>query len=186
MILFLADLHGVANTWVLPHLKKLGYKYNVLESYFWLKDQKDPEKKIKEIEAEKIFLDSGAYTAFNKGLEIDVHEYSKFVVQYGHLFDVVASLDVKGNPEKSWENQKIMESYGLNPLPAYHVGEELKWFHKYLDNITRLKRGKISPRIVNKIRMELMENIEMKERRSFIKNNAITSIEAFIEKWSTK
>lgn len=134
MILFLADLHGVANTWVLPHLKELDYKYNVLESYFWLKDQKDPEVKIKEIAAEKVFLDSGAYTAFNKGLEIDVHEYSKFVVKYGHLFNVIASLDVKGNPEKSWENQKIMESYGLHPLPAYHIGEDLSWFHKYLDN----------------------------------------------------
>jgi glycosyltransferase involved in cell wall biosynthesis len=100
----------------------------------------------------------------------------KFVLNRGSLFHYAAPRSYNIVHEDVYRNRAI--------ATFLHGGKEL--FHKYLDNITRLKRGKISPRIVNKIRMEIMENTEMKERRSFIKENEITSIEAFIEKWSNK
>jgi len=100
----------------------------------------------------------------------------KFVLNRGSLFHYAAPRSYGLVYEDVYRNRAI--------ATFLYGGEEL--FNRYLDNLTRLKRGRISPRIINKICMEIMENIEMKERRSFIKENATTSIEAFIEKWSTK
>jgi hypothetical protein len=156
MILYLAGLHGLVGSGVLEHIHDLGYTYNTLESYYYLKDSKKGIQEIIEgIKAEKVFLDSGAFSAFNKGIEIPVAEYSAFVAEHQHLFDVVASMDVKGDPEKSWENQKIMESFGLNPIPVYHVGEDLKWLYKYLDNYEYFGIGTaVSPIHSDRLRRE--------------------------------
>lgn len=48
---------------------------------------------------------------------------------YGYV-----NLDVIFNPQKSWDNQKYMESCGLKPLPVYHFGEDCSWLKKYMDN----------------------------------------------------
>jgi len=99
----------------------------------------------------------------------------KFVLNRGSLFHYAAPRSYELVYEDVYRNRAI--------ATLLFGGKEL--FNRYLDNLTRLKRGKISPRIINKIRMELLENAEMQERRNFIKENATTSIEAFIEKWST-
>jgi len=44
------------------------------------------------------------------------------------------NLDVIFNPERTWDHQKYLESCGLNPIPVYHFGEDLKWLKKYMDN----------------------------------------------------
>jgi hypothetical protein len=162
MILYLAGLHGLVGSGVLEQIRDLGYTYNTLESYYYLKDAKGEIKDIiTNIKAEKVFLDSGAFSAFNKGIEIPVDEYSKFVAEHQDLFDVVASMDVKGDPEKSWENQKIMESFGLNPIPVYHVGEELKWLYKYLDSYEYFGIGTaVSPIHSDRLRREFEQVFE--------------------------
>lgn len=44
-----------------------------------------------------------------------------------------AGLDVIGDPQKTLENTKYMESkYGLNPLPTFHVGSDIKYLKPLL------------------------------------------------------
>jgi hypothetical protein len=60
-------------------------------------------------------------------------DYIAFVNKYKSQLLTYVNLDVIFNPEKSWENQKYMESCGLTPLPVYHFGEDQKWLKKYMD-----------------------------------------------------
>jgi hypothetical protein len=57
-------------------------------------------------------------------------------------------------------------------------------FNLYLDNISSRQRGRISPRIINRMREEIPNILDLRERKSHIEDNAITSIEAWIAQWS--
>ena len=80
----------------------------------------------------KLFLDSGAFSAKTQQVEINIQEYIAFIKKHEHLLEVYANLDVIGSAEGTWENQKIMEAAGLNPLPVFHYGEDMKWLQRYL------------------------------------------------------
>lgn len=81
----------------------------------------------------ELFLDSGAFSAWSQGKEIDIQEYIKFIKENEEVIDIYANLDVIGNAEATWNNQMIMEKEGLHPLPVYHFGENEKWLKKYLN-----------------------------------------------------
>jgi len=59
--------------------------------------------------------------------------YIETLLEKGHLYDVYPNLDVINHGELSWENQQILESHGLNPIPVWHFGTDLKWLELYLD-----------------------------------------------------
>jgi len=80
-----------------------------------------------------LFLDSGAYSAWSKGVNINIDDYIDFIKQNEKYIEIYAGLDVIGDPEKTWENQQYMEERGLKPLITFHKGEDLKWLKKYLD-----------------------------------------------------
>lgn len=80
----------------------------------------------------ELFIDSGAYSAWSQGKEIDINEYIKFIKEHEALIDVYANLDVIGDAEATWHNQMIMEKAGLKPLPVYHYGEDEKWLKRIL------------------------------------------------------
>ncbi len=88
-----------------------------------------------------IFVDSGAYSAMTQGVKISVKEYSEWVNKYKHLISVYANLDVIMNAEKTWKNQQLMESYGLSPLPVFHVNEDFKWLNMYCDKYNYIALG---------------------------------------------
>lgn len=79
-----------------------------------------------------LFLDSGAYSAWSQSKEVKIKDYIKFIKKHKDIIDVYANLDVIGDPEATWENQKIMEKAGLNPLPVFHYGEDIKWLNQLL------------------------------------------------------
>ena len=79
-----------------------------------------------------LFLDSGAYSAWSKGIEINIDEYIEFVKKYKDNLTVYANLDDINSPEKTWENQRYMESKGLKPLPCFHYGEDVKYLKRCL------------------------------------------------------
>lgn len=98
----------------------------------------------------------------------------KFVLNAGSLFHYAAPRSYELVYEDVYRNRAI--------ATYLYAGKDL--FNCYLDNLIRLKRGRISLRIINKIRMELLGNAEMQERRSYIKENSVTDIETWIKKWS--
>lgn len=79
-----------------------------------------------------IFLDSGAFSAFTQGVNIDIQEYIDFIKTHQDHLTVYANLDVIGSPEGTWKNQRRMEKAGLMPLPCFHYGEDPKWLVMYL------------------------------------------------------
>lgn len=72
-------------------------------------------------------LDSGAFSADQKGTEVDVFKYMDFIQQ--HKVNLYFNLDVIGSAEGSWKNQKIMEDNGFSPIPVYHADDD----EMYLD-----------------------------------------------------
>lgn len=60
-------------------------------------------------------------------------EYIKFVIEHQDVLTSYSNLDVINNAELTWENQQILESAGIKPLPVWHFGEDIKWLRMYLE-----------------------------------------------------
>lgn len=97
------------------------------------------------MEKNRIFLDSGAYSAMTKKVEIDINEYIEFIKKYEQYIDTYSVLDVIGSPKGTWKNQKIMEKAGLKPLPCFHYGEDTKYLKKYIENYDYISLGGMVP-----------------------------------------
>ena len=79
----------------------------------------------------KLFLDSGAYSAWSKGVPIDIQEYIQFIKLHLRFIAAYSVLDVMGDPEKTWANQRIMEKAGLHPVPCFHYNDDEKYVKLY-------------------------------------------------------
>jgi len=95
-----------------------------------------------------LFLDSGAFSAFTKKVEINIDEYIAFIKEHSDYIDIYANLDVIGNAEATYENQKYMESKGLKPLPTYHLTSDKKWLKLYADNYEYLAIGGLAAKLL--------------------------------------
>lgn len=92
-------------------------------------------------------LDSGAFSAFKRGVVIDRVEYGKFLCAHKTLLDCYINLDViPGRPGKppsieevedaaaqSFANYEYLRGEGLEPMPVFHCGESFQWLAKMLD-----------------------------------------------------
>lgn len=114
----------------------------ILESYHYT----NTDKQMAEIRrvGERIFMDSGAFSAFTKGVTIDIHEYMNFVRRNYDVIDHVAILDAIGDAVKTWQNQKYMESNGIRPLPCFHFGEDESYLTRYIDNYEYICLGGVA------------------------------------------
>jgi hypothetical protein len=95
----------------------------------------------------RFFLDSGAFSAWSKGSVIDIDEYIAFIKANIEHIDVYACLDVipgkPGQPantaqrneaaEATWENYLYMKREGVDPLPVYHYGEDMRFLERMLE-----------------------------------------------------
>lgn len=110
-----------------------------------------------------IFLDSGAFSAWTKDVEIDVDEYAQYCLE---LFDsaeaknrVISVVNVDVIPGKKGqtqslrganpENKRIIETAakqgfknmlrmiknGVTPIHVFHQGEDFKWLDRIVDKI---------------------------------------------------
>lgn len=88
----------------------------------------------------KLFMDSGAFTAWTKGATIDVDEYCNYISEYGEYVDYFGQLDtipkVGGTAKEAeeaakstLENYKYMVSkvkYPQKVVFTFHVGEPIE------------------------------------------------------------
>ena len=93
----------------------------------------------------ELFIDSGAFSAFNQGVPIDVHEYIEWIREHEEFIDTYANLDVIGDPKTTLKNQRIMEKAGLNPLPCFHYAEPIKYLEYYLNKYDYIALGGMVP-----------------------------------------
>lgn len=108
----------------------------------------------------KTFVDSGAFSATNRKLEINVDEYIEWLNQHHDNFIMyccwdsipVGDLDPEECARKTWENYLYMKDKLDEPrklVYCYHYGEDIKWLKQALENGVKLialgglaKRGK--------------------------------------------
>lgn len=82
----------------------------------------------------EMFLDSGAYTAFTRKVNLSVDEYAAGIHKTQNIWSTISNLDdTSKNEQKSYDNQKALESLGCKVQPVFHAREETKWLVKYLD-----------------------------------------------------
>lgn len=98
----------------------------------------------------KILIDSGAFTAHTKGVQIDVDEYIEYLNGITDYVDWYAQVDhIPGQfgkpktpqqlakaPKLSWENYLYMRPRMKEPnklMPIYHQGEKIEWLHNMLE-----------------------------------------------------
>jgi hypothetical protein len=77
----------------------------------------------------RLFLDSGAFTAFTQGITIDLKEYVEFIKQNKKKLFCYAALDVIGDYKATRKNYNAMRSLGVKPLPAFHFGSPYEELH---------------------------------------------------------
>jgi hypothetical protein len=80
---------------------------------------------------EYIMIDSGGYSIHTLGLDLTIDDYIKFLkkARYKYAFN----FDIIGNPEQTYENQKYIESHGLEVIPVFHLGTPYKHLQRYIN-----------------------------------------------------
>jgi hypothetical protein len=111
----------------------------LLESYHYINTDK-MARKLRD-SGEKVFLDSGAYSAWTKGATINLDRFCDFALKHEDLFSVVSVLDVIGSAEGTWHNQQAMEKRGVPAIPVYHYGEDPRWCEHYVKNYEYMALG---------------------------------------------
>ena len=100
----------------------------------------------------KLFVDSGAYSAYTKGKEIDVEDYINLINNIGDVVTVFAQVDKipqvigrEPTPEEfsaaahqSWDNylymiSKVDKKYRDKIMPVFHFQEDTKWLKQMLE-----------------------------------------------------
>lgn len=100
----------------------------------------------------RLFLDSGAFSAWTQGTEIDIDEYIQFCLDHLDIVEAIANLDViPGRPyqritqkdiddsaAKGWENYEKMLAAGIPKdklVHIFHQGEDMVWLERMVEEI---------------------------------------------------
>lgn len=138
------DLHSKTFQMLTPReqeaRKEIPY---LLESYHYVHKQSAVDR----IRADgaKVFLDSGAFSAFTKGVDVDIKAYCEYIKKNQDIIEVASVLDGIGDPKATLENQQFMESQGVCPLPCFHYGEDERYLEYYLANYEYITLGGMVP-----------------------------------------
>ncbi|MCK4788579.1 MAG: hypothetical protein KAV87_32860 [Desulfobacteraceae bacterium] len=124
-----------------------------LESYHYIHRQRYVD--IIRSEGKKVFLDSGAFSAFTKGVDVDIDGYCDYIKRNQDIIDVASVLDGIGDPQKTLDNQMYMESQGVRPLPCFHYGEDERYLEYYINNYEYITLGGMVPISTKQLEMWL-------------------------------
>lgn len=118
---------------------------NILESYHYVGAQRFVDQM--RADNAKVFLDSGAFSAYTLGVEIDLPTYCDYINRNRDIWRVedgvvmASVLDGIGDPLKTFQNQKHMEYLGAKPLPCFHAGEDERYLEYYVQNYEYITLG---------------------------------------------
>lgn len=114
-----------------------------LESYHYI-HREGAVQRIRR-EGVKVFLDSGAFSAFSQGVEIDLKGYCDYIKRNADIIDFASVLDSIGSHTGTWKNQAAIERHGVHVLPCYHFGEPEKVLEYYLERYEHFTIGGLVP-----------------------------------------
>lgn len=102
----------------------------------------------------RIFLDSGAFSAYTLGVTLSASDYCNYIVRNLDIIRVedgnlmASVLDGIGDPLQTWRNQVEMEcrfkdEHGMKirPLPCFHAGEDERYLEYYVANYDYITLG---------------------------------------------
>lgn len=118
---------------------------HILESWHYVGKQKYVDDMRRE--NAKVFLDSGAFSAWTLGVTLSIEDYCGYINRNRDILRiegnaVMASvLDGIGDPLKTYQNQKHMEYLGATPLPCFHKGEDERYLEEYIRNYEYITIG---------------------------------------------
>lgn len=125
-----------------------GVKY-ILESYHYVGRQSAVDRMRED--GVKVFLDSGAFSAYTKGVDVDIEAYCDYIHRNEDIIEKIdgnicaSVLDGIGDPLLTYQNQKHMESLGVRPLPCFHYGEDERYLEYYVANYDHITLGGMVP-----------------------------------------
>jgi hypothetical protein len=94
-----------------------------------------------------VIVDSGAYSSWRKGPEIDLPKYIRYIKDNEQHVSQYISLDVipgrfgqrefwldaiEAAAALSYENHQVMRAALLHPLPIFHQDDNFRWLERYL------------------------------------------------------
>lgn len=115
----------------------------ILESYHYVKSPRKLE--VLKKHGARVFMDSGAFSAFTLGEEIDIQAYCSFLRENPEVVEMASVLDGIGDPLKTYQNQCHMEYLGQAPLPCFHFGEDERYLEHYVQNYPYITLGGMVP-----------------------------------------
>lgn len=129
----------------LPDIERDMLDYNEwhLESYHYVHKPRMVERMRNA--GMKVFLDSGAFSAFSIGAKIDIGQYCDYCHEYADVIEMPSVLDEIGDYKGTFKNQKEMERRGVNPLPCFHYGEPFEVGEYYANNYEYMTLGGLVP-----------------------------------------
>lgn len=109
------------------------YPYD-LESYHYLNGANAAPDFYRNVAKKKIFLDSGAFTMFTKGVTIELSEYADYIKANRDWIEVASNIDEigRGKEKESWDNQKALERLNVKVNPVHHARDADSWLLKYM------------------------------------------------------
>lgn len=93
----------------------------------------------------KVFLDSGAFSAFSLGVDVSIEAYAEFVKANQAVIEMASVLDAIGDPVGTFHNQQTLERLGAEVLPCFHYGEPWDLCEYYLNNYEYITIGGMVP-----------------------------------------
>lgn len=96
-----------------------------------------PESRLAKLRAAcaGLVLDSGAFTAWQKGTAIDIAEHTAFVAERHAEFEWCAALDAIGDAAASlanWRRQRSELASDVRLVPVFHEGEDFEILDEYV------------------------------------------------------
>lgn len=122
---------------------------HILDSYHYIHKQRLVDRIRKT--GRRIFLDSGAFSSFTQGVNVDLGKYCDYIKRNQDIIEEVdgvllaSVLDAIGNANATWVNQKRMEDLGVRALPCYHYGEPPEVLQYYAANYDYITIGGMVP-----------------------------------------
>lgn len=122
-----------------------------------------------------VMLDSGAYQLQTLGNRapsyINPYRYALWLMEvlpkYADRIDGYFGLDIMGNVQKTCRNQKILESYGLKPIPVWHHGEAVKCLDCFCSHYEFVGIGGVANKPANreiKILLDFLNNCHRRQK----------------------
>lgn len=118
---------------------------HILESYHYVHKQSFVDE-MRNNHA-RVFLDSGAFSAYTLGVDLRVSDYCDYIQRNTDIVRVedgvmmASVLDGIGDPLQTYRNQLEMEYRGVRPLPCFHAGEDERYLEYYVKNYEYITLG---------------------------------------------